>query len=162
MPRYILKANSFLNSIAKQVRAGFTTDEITQVYTDKSLQGFTPPCIMIHALPFVETTDLNDRALRIYNFDIVCFSREVDEYEFQTWTGDIVDRLSHITRWVNVEGRPNRRRSYTSYSEQEQFMRLHFTCQFSTYVEYVNTDYQPEYMEILEQTIIPRLDIRKD
>lgn len=159
-----LNGDSFLKSLCKTIREGFTDEEIHDVYANKILQHFDRPSILVHYLPEIETPAYNDYALRRITFDIVCFSGKINESTFQSWSMKVKNRLAEILRWIDVEGVKHRYRSYEFYIEQGQYMNFHVIVEYSLYIKYVDSlggELGPLMID-LEEIVIPHLEERTE
>lgn len=155
-----LYGNSFLYSVCKKLREGFTSDEIERVYANKTLQNFNRPSIMVQYLPELTRADYNDSAYKVISLDVVCFATKNEEAIFQEWSNEIKYRLEHLLRWIEVEGVKHRFRNFETHIDQDLYMRFHFTVEYTLYVNYVDDTLLEEMMVDLEKQIFVHVEDR--
>lgn len=98
-----LTGQEVVSGVAKNIRAAFTTAEISAIYKDKPTQGMLKPCVFLHSVDSSHTNRLRGSADWGFIVDVRCHPADY-ETEVDSWARKLAVRLLPLVNKVNISG----------------------------------------------------------
>lgn len=133
----VLNGQEVVSAIARNIRAGFTTDEIKEIYKDKPMQGMMTPCIYIQEVDMGHENQMRDSANWIFTIDVRAHAVE-ERTDKASWARSIQTRLISLINRITVSGQTVKSRSLRCRIEEDV---LHVTLTYQFRVREVPIDY---------------------
>lgn len=146
----ILTGDTVVSAISTAIRAGFTTDEIKNIYKNTPKQGLIAPCAFIHLVNTQMQNELRGRGTRSFLFDIRLHQTQ-DFDNFETWSRNISERLFYVLNPIVIDGlyiKPWRMESREN-TDNNKIMHNFFTYNFK--VRVIHDEIPMEILELTER-----------
>ena len=100
-----LTGETIISAISLKIRSSFSTQEISNIYKNKPLQGMKTPSVFIHQINVNDENQMRNSSNRQYILDVRVHPSS-HEKRVYSWLNNISERMRSVLNKIVVDNKP--------------------------------------------------------